>query len=550
MKSFKYFLSAVISLNSFASFAGPKEEAQKSIDQSHRAARLTAESLLQSDMQQLTKSILLSPSKNFAQSVAGMPQVIQQLNQKVLAQLNRPFSVETMDVKQLNELVQAYEALVRERFAASFQLQNIIYERQMNLRAFELPFEGFAAMCRTGRSQKDVIGDPGSLPRIPPNQYSFSISYGDQGTSMSASANSPDSNAKDRNNVSNVLGTSAGIATSIALSGGTGASVAMAMTVAPYLAGAFLAYAAYNFVVSNQEGIDLQNEATQAQVNLFQKAATDRDVANYYKESCATTLQKLEPLYKTIHDFYESDVRRDQIAAEMVNTREARKAYQAEAMALEPARSLAQLAFWAHTGFCDAAKADAPCAKVGTVFTSKQDPALKIDTVSKDDLAAVEKARSSLKAFNEKYPQEVAIQYQAHNALDIMYFDWQNVSATLMSSSFAAVDQAMALLAGKVRYFVLEVQKVQKSSWARSIRLIDAEEKLQRQFFELRGEYFQLLANSIKILFNKADAKQGKAQFSAFAKRFDAFASLTISNPDVKAMNESVQGLKKFYETL
>jgi len=561
MKSLQLTLATILTLNSLVATAGPRDEARVAIDQSHVAARLMSQEYLRQDLGSLIQVIVQTPPPSPLVG-ASLNQQVQKMNEKVLSQLAKMDSLKNYDVTQLNDLVASYRFFVRERLRVSFEAQDLVYQQQLAVRAFEIPFEGFATLCRSGRSAKNTIGEIGSIPRIPDNQYSFNMSYG-MNTSSSGSEGfgghpnqfsfqSSGSNQaiKDRNTVNAVLGSASGISWSIAFSGGSGAAVSGALVAAPYLAAAFLAYSAVNYIMSNDEEIALKNEMAKAQADLFLKSATDRDVAAYYKESCAGTLVKMQPLLQTIKDFSTSDLKRDEISQQIEATRSERQTYKENALKTLPARNLLTLAGYVRQNICEDAKFAHLCKKSGNAYVLTQNPSVRLDLKSETDKQAVEAARQEMIAFDKSYPQDVVLKYVAYETLDTLYYQWNDISYIVANAGLSSLDQAMNILANKLQFIVMETQKANNSPWSKSTRLLNTEIKLQTEFFELREEYFRLLTDALKIFFNKGNADQGKVRFKAFDKKFNMFSGKTITSPDVQSMAHAVSRLGKFYEQL
>lgn len=556
MKKAHLALALIFACNSAFS-SGISEQTEAAIASSHEAARKLASSFLVEDLGLLIQRIASAESGVNQKGQNSLAQQILTLNEMLMKELDRVDTIQDIDPQVFRDLENAYRLLVRERLRVSFEAQEVEMQKLLMIRSLQSAFESFEGLCKVGRSGPGAVPAPGFIPNIPKTEYEFKMIYGTNEAGGNAAPSSfifhsigPSSESQNRNTINGILGTSAGLSWSIAASGAAGASVAVAMAVAPWLAGAFALYSAFNYVASNQEEIDRQNEMARARSNLFLKSANDRDIANYYQESCTKTSAKLKPLADLIYSYTESHSKREQIVRQISASKLEREGYKNAVAEIEKYRKLLSLASAKHKGICDEAQEVKPCKKEGDTYVLTSDTAVVLSQDEDKDKPILEEAQRKMAQFNEQFSQEKVVELIAFDILDLIHNRWNAISAEVASWSFQQTDRALNVLSNKLKFFAAELHKAKNSRWAEGHQLVGVNEVLQAEFFALRAEYFELLNIAVKAFFNKHDIHSAKARFKSFSARFKAFSDKTMISRDVQSMSLSVSRLEKFYEEL
>jgi hypothetical protein len=545
-------VSLTLVLNPLAAYAGPKEEAQKAIQQSHVAASTHAKALVSDDI----NALLVEMSRKAWSARSGeVPQVladISALYESVRRELEKADSLQTIDAQELNQIILSYRKLIRERFAASFKVQQVVYDRELAVRSFELLFARFDNLCKTGRSQAKRIENMPDMPRIPSAQYQIYVGTGENPEMKSSSLNA-NSASKDRDQAAQVLYGSTGIASSIALSGGTGAAVGMAMTAAPFMLGASLAVAVILAAVASHEQMMLENELADAQVDLMINAASDRDIAMYYQNYCAVAGKIFAPIQDKLTHFYYSDETREKLLSEVRSSRAQRTLLRAASQKVTPARNLIGLVQNHMNGKCIPAheKSDkATCVTVGSKISLVADMTVSFDSKSEADEERLKKAVSDLDTFNKEYPSDLMASLQSDEILDILLLKWNDMTQVIANARFGPTDALMNLLGLKVQGYLRELQRAQNSLWNNGDKLLGIEAKHDQEFTVFKAQYFKLLNTSVAVIFGKYDAQNAMNEYTAFRKSYEVFASKVFLNKSVQSLSLSVKALGDFYGTL
>ncbi|MDX9730315.1 MAG: hypothetical protein RBT63_00955 [Bdellovibrionales bacterium] len=188
---------------------------------------------------------------------------------------------------ELERFMSDYQSLVRLRYSASFHASDAREDFRKSISIAREAFASFERSCRTGRGVGGLGVKAFYYPNLPRADYEVNLSMGSDGTSGSGRYVGTGSQAEqDRNTVTNVAATSAGLTASIAVSGQTGAVVAAAQAAAPFMAAGAAVIVLTSMYIGHQERVKAENELVAAKLHAFRKMASDADAGQYYIEQC------------------------------------------------------------------------------------------------------------------------------------------------------------------------------------------------------------------------------------------------------------------------
>lgn len=498
------------------------EIADKSIANTHLAARLFAHKLLMDDFNELITQLSQSVKtfKNNQQTSEFDDQIKTRLEaiNSAFSLIKKADSLKSIDEETLRSLERSYSNIVKERFHASYQLQAKFYSRDVFIQNFSAPFERFRGLCKTGRSQSGFNPNPEMINNVKSTQFDFFISFGFQTDgknlhpeSLSYNSVRPFEGRTNMQNFNSSLAQSTSLLGSMAWSGSNSASALYAMKAFPY----FVAVTAAAIVVTHIMDIthDSKTKSLAAEINrtIFINQANNRDVARYYSELCTEVTRALEPTLMLIHQFNSGG--------------------EGRMVALNSINQTAQ----------DRLEFNSQLLNIATLTKKLEDKSLSQEEQ--------EKHKNEISLFNAKFNQQQIAKFYVLDFFELA-FDQERARSLLFSqNSFESIDLQLTQLNQKLNALTRQLRIQKNKKWASHHKLaLNLESKLENEFFALRKMYFYFFKEAIISVFQTRNNKLLKQQFATFQTRLQVLFRAAVHDPDIRDFYQSSLNLGKFYE--
>lgn len=528
-------LACSITLQGGAVAAGPKQQAQGVIDSSLARARSDAYALVHQDFLNAMLELMVQtqdtkdPSLAFVtyqKQMASLESQMEKLSQQIR-------NNQKPDMAIAKQIWESYKDMARERFGLSFKAQSELTKTNQLIEVAERTINRFESTCKAGRSEFGLSYDTVTIPNLPAANVTIMLNYGwgengNMGSVDIASANATGAN-KSRSEIGAVLNTSAGVTTSVALSGSGGAAVAYAAAAAPYLVGAAIVYGIYSHFASAAEQAALQKDLVEANLLMFEQTADAKDVAGFYREACDSFVALTAGLRKVLVDIRSGEESRLLVVS---NAESLKPAIEEFGVATEKHKRDSQvlhLLYNAKSDRCIALDqgvdpASAPCFATPNGFQSAQaqDLVIPLDLNESEDLLRTTK--ESLDAFLKAYPQEKQVELMTAQMALVFGSAWQKVESSILALSFESVDAMMAALFQKVQKVLAEARALRAAAWEDPNDPIREEQALFSQLEELRRNHRLLLSEAIGAIFNRTDKQKLIEKVRIHTQRTSDFA--------------------------
>lgn len=521
----KYFLSLVLIVQSTLVRANEYEDrANKVIEDTHKAARKHAEALLMSDITNLSLAIANKLQKAPRNDGGYVLQTLSEYERNLQKETAKILQKRSFSSEELTNLIAYYRKVVRDRFAYSYATQELVYLQESAVRSFDLTFEAFENLCRSGRSELGVIQNIGALPSLPKAYYQFDVSVGSS-FSINASAQNGNDEVKD-----------------LAQATATASAAAAAVPLPPWNYVAAAAIAVVGAGLCDAKIAEEQTKAEVAKQRIYDQSAKDIDVARYYRESCASTLKMIQPLHASIKKLY-GNGSNPEIVAEYEGNQAKLDEYTQDSKNSMPSFQLIKLALYARNQQCEAGST--LCSHQGAIYTLLEDSNVTLDTEHSD--AVLKSAKEITDAFNKKYPEEELLKLQNYQVVNSLTVNWISTMKIATVISFRNIDAKISQLANIVNAYSRERYLAENSQWALSKNLLSSDEKATAEFENLRIAYFNMLNTSLLVAFELTNRNQALASFDEFRSKFKKFADRYYANKYIREMSRAVASLEAFY---
>lgn len=555
-------LALTMTLQSTLILASPKEKAQEAIQSSLAKARADAFALVSQDFLNAMLE-LMAQTKN-----SGEPSLAFATYQNQMAALESKMQNLSVQIREnrkpdmiiAKQIWESYTDMARERFGISFKAQNELSKTNQTIEIAERTIDKFESTCKAGRSEFGLSYDTVQAPNLPAANVTIMLNYGWGEGGKMGSVTTADStstgNDEARNSFGAVINTTAGVANSVAFTGGTGAMVANITTVAPYLAGAAIIYATYAHFAAAAEQAALQKDVVDANLQMFEQIADAKDVAGYYREACTSFVGLTAALRKVLVDIRRSEDSRLKVLSEAAELRPAIEQFGVDSEKHKLDSEVIQLLYNAQSGRCpnfDAGKkqSEVSCVKTSTGYESRKMEGLKIplDLKESDDL--LQSTKDSLAEFAKTYPQSKQVDLMAAQMALVFGADWQEVESSMVAFSFESVDGLMSSLFQKVQKVLADVRALEAAAWEDPNDPLKKEIVLFNQLEELRRSHRLLVAEAIKVIFNRAEKSRFLEKVRAHAATTTQFARKYGSkSKGLRSLDSAAKRLLKIAGTL
>lgn len=550
----------ILSLNHRCWANQPRAVARAVVGSSLAAAKQDASYFVMQDLEAVLMTLLQEGQLGSQGNITPLDiaPYMRHLEEEALRLSNAGARSSEMVAAQVRAQWDAYNRLVRERVGISFQIQDRIRHSDQIFRNMKGALDSFSSVCRTGRSARGLDYVVAPIPHTPGPEFAISISgqYNGQ-LSFDVNINSYSGTPEDKNRLilGQILYTATSINSTIAYSGATGAAVAKAAAINPYLLGAVIIYGIVTHVMAAEDHARLLNEITAANIYMLEKTATANDVATYYRESCATVLPVVQKIRETLEALQSSAEERQRLAEKAQQSSEERKIFSAESESMARTREWLYLYHSAQAEKClnqnkQEKKETAVCRYDNGVYQSLRDQSLTIA----GDLASFEaesrEKTKSIQEFSSRYPIEKRAHFVSDTLVDILASEWENTESHWLQFSFEASDalmqnafQRLLLVLGQYR---LETHK----NWFFEKNAVFADERKAQEFETLKREYRELVAEGIRVVFARTDRLKFQSRTETFLKRANAFVKTAYSQGAVIKFQSLLGHFKQIYKKL
>lgn len=554
----KYLIIASFTLSSIGQASQPMDAARQIVGSSLAAAKEDATFLVMQDFERVLVSLAEQSQSNSTRitNVDELQLILNQLEREAENLASTKLENITLTRKNVEAFWEQYQVIVAKRYALSFEVQDRIRHSDMVFKALATALESFQAVCKSGRSEK------GHDYLISPIPYSRGIDYqihlgwdssNDQsGFSAKIETSSANETSKNRAQVGQMLNTAASVSSSIAYSGGTGAAVAKAAAVNPYLLGAAIAYGVVSHALAAEEQAKLLNEIAEANNYMYQMTATEKEVARFYRESCQSIQPFVDRLITVVDNLQKNPESRSQMVKQAQATAEERQSFHRESDLVSTQREWLIVYSAAGSQKClnqkhQEPEETAPCKLENGFFISTRNPAITIKANLETSKETSENYLQEIKKFGEKYPLEKKVTYTADLLIDSLAPEWERTESALMKFSFMSSDavinsafQKLLLILGQYR---LELHK----GWNTDADPIFAELQKTEKFRRLKAQYTQLVADGIKVMFNHLSRDEFRKNVNLFLLEAKPFIKKTYANNTIKNFESLVSNFERLY---
>ncbi len=473
--------SQLFFVNAFAS--NPMDQARALVTASYEVASARALKAATEDFNMAltqTTNSLLSPK-----DIAQAKQLILTEQGRLRTSFDAIANLEISEVKlleaQLAKAFADYTTAVRERYSASFMVRAARDDARQSLLMASRAFQVFETNCANGRGVGGLGIGAFAYPDLPKADFQIYVGYGtgdSQGKFEGTYTGTGSQSEKDRNTFSNVTNTAAGITTSIALTGGSGATVAVAQTLAPFAVGGAVVIAIAVMYINQQERIKAENEIVKAKLHVFHESAGDHTVGQYYKSHCKSMSEQTKLIRGVLDVALTQPEKLKWMAAEVPNLDQEVASFRAIVKNREAAFKVASEAA---EDASSAPSANTEAAKVAAMT------ALKKADLELGKAATPEKIANVMVAF--LMDQNAQVQTQVGNL------------------SFQAVDIAQKRAFDKIQKLVGLVLNKNFHRFLADGSEISRETRSLEQFGRARALFKQVLTAQIRLIFEVVEPK-------------------------------------------
>lgn len=396
------------------------------------------------------------------------------------------------------------------------------------------------------------------IPHVGGPQYSVSFGgqyNGQMSYDVKIESYSGTEQDKDRLAAGQVLYTAASVSSSIAYSGATGIAVTKAAAINPYLLGAVIVYGVVSHLLAAEDHAKLLNEIAEANRHMYEKTATEKDVAQFYRESCSAVQPVIARMKETLHALQESPEARMQLVTQAQNSQEERSAFARESANMAQIREWLLLFHAAKAQRClnqskQEPKETASCTFEKGVFRSVRETSISIGLDLANLETEVDQKTKALEDFGSKYPMEKRVSFVGDTLVDYLAPEWENTESHFLQFSFEASDALMQNAFQRVLLILGQYRMEVAKNWNTESDALFADQRKAEQFEQLKNQYRQIVGDGIRVLFNHLNREAFQKRVTAFLKEAKPFIKQGYSNSSVMKFSSLVNNFEQIYKKL
>ncbi len=566
--SFSIFIIVLACFHSQSVLAGEAlDSARKIVKSSLATAKQDASYLVRQDFESVLLQLVQqaqSVNKN-SLSPINTDALLGELEKEALRISETKTSELDLTQKNVMDIWNEYNKLVRDRMSASFVIQDHIQHSDQIFKNLSHALESFSGICKTGRSQFGIDYMISPIPSICGSrsgsgshcgpEYSVYIGMQNNGqSSFDVKIESYSGTPEDKNRITKgqILYTAASVNASIAYSGAAGAIVTKAAALNPYLLGAVIVYGLVTHVLAAEDQASLINDIAKANRFMYEHTATVKDVADFYRESCLTIQPVISKIQETLIQLQLNTSKRTEMVEHAKNSQVERSQFSAKSDEMVQSREWILLYFTAKAERCQNQKKQEPketatCVLTEGNFQSLRNPNINIEA----DLTKVEveldQKKKDLEGFVSQFPIEKRAGYVADTLVDYLAPEWELTQSYWMQFSFQAVDAVMNNAFQRLLLILGQYRLEKSKEWDNENSSLFADQRLTTEFERLKGQYRQLVGDGIRVLFNHLDRQKFQKRVRGFLIDANVFIKKGFSEKSVLKFSSLVKNFERIY---
>ncbi|NUM41037.1 MAG: hypothetical protein HUU45_05315 [Leptospiraceae bacterium] len=553
-------MSALLVFSSLKVHAGePLEKARTAIKISHEQARNYANNLVTQDLvaalvDSVTQSVRYGRESTAYSAYANATSALEKKVNNFLSKAdNNPMPSEEFIAAIWND----YKNIVRERFAESFKVQEALYDQNLFLKSAENALYNFHNICNAGRSDTTSVFDVNTMANVGPANFNIYLQYqiGPNGglTQFNSQSSSAAGGQEGRQTTGAAINTVAGVSSSIAVSGGSGAVVTGAIAVAPYAVAAAVAYAAVTAYQDAMKQKEIDDEITEANVQMLLNTANDRDVAKYYREICRSVSPVISSIQQNLTLAQKGDQDRTKILQEALSLKSDIATFEVDAEKNKTNKKVSELYALIIGKQCvvksEETKA-ALCFRTGSAYVLASDDSISLPLDANEIEKIAQPINLEVKAFSVKYPNEKIARLIGAKTMLILLPEWERTSSAIAKFTFNEIDKKIYLTFERVQGILAQLRMEKDALWTKSNPDLSNELNASADFEALKKTHRALVAEGIQVIFDRKPRADFQGRVSVYLTRARAFGKIYYKHKEVKSYINCVEALSRLYKNL